>query len=255
MDRLLRLLAAAAAAAAIIVAPAGAVIGGSPDGDSHPYVGLSAFFDAQGNFLWRCSGTLVAPTVYVTAGHCTGPEAPGAPAPAFAAIWFGSGVVSSKTAPDAVGTPVPSPAWTGTLPDHDIGVVKLWQPVTDRGFATLAPPGYLDGLTTRRGRQDVSFTVVGYGIQDFGPLGFTAIPMRFAGQVQLENVTAVDLLTTAAPGTGTGGSATCLGDSGGPVFSGGYLVAATSFGSKYCNGRSGAFRLDTLEAQSFITGA
>ena len=34
--------------------------------------------DADGNPLWRCSGTLLSPTVYLTAGHCT--EAPAASA-------------------------------------------------------------------------------------------------------------------------------------------------------------------------------
>jgi len=65
----LRLVAAAAAAVFIGVPAAQAVIGGSPDGNAHPYVGLSAFFDSNGNFLWRCSGFLTSPTVYVTEEH------------------------------------------------------------------------------------------------------------------------------------------------------------------------------------------
>ena len=42
-----------------------------PDGDGHPYVGLVLFYDESDNYLQRCSGTLLSPTVFLTAGHCT----------------------------------------------------------------------------------------------------------------------------------------------------------------------------------------
>ena len=51
-----------------------AVTDGELDGDGHPFVGLMIAQDADGNPLWRCSGTLLSPTLYLTAGHCT--EAP-----------------------------------------------------------------------------------------------------------------------------------------------------------------------------------
>jgi hypothetical protein len=252
----LRLVAAAFAAVLIGVPAAQAVIGGSPDGNAHPYVGLSAFFDSNGTFLWRCSGFLTSPTVYVTAAHCAGPEAPGAPQPAFAAIWFnGTTPVSPRSQPDAIGFPVANPAWNGVLPDHDIGVVHLMTPIMDRGFAKLPSIGYLNGLTTKRGLQDTSFTVVGYGVVDMGPQGPVDNTLRMAGSVQLQKLTDIDLQTTASNGNGTGGGATCLGDSGGPLFNGGYVVALVSAGQKFCNGKAIDFRLDTVEAQSFITAA
>jgi hypothetical protein len=49
--------------------PAAAITGGEPDGNRHPNVGLILFYDATGRF--RCSATLVSPTVLVTAAHCT----------------------------------------------------------------------------------------------------------------------------------------------------------------------------------------
>ena len=255
----LRLVAAAAAAVFIGVPAAQAVIGGSPDGNAHPYVGLSAFFDSNGNFLWRCSGFLTSPTVYVTAAHCAGAEAPGAPQPAFAAIWFnGTTPVSPSSQPDALGIPEPSPAWNGVLPDHDIGVVHIVQPFTDLsklGHATLPPLGYLNGLTTKRGLQDTSFTAVGYGVVDMGPHGPVDNTLRMAGTVQLQKLTDIDLQTTASNGNGTGGGATCLGDSGGPLFNGGYVVALVSAGQRFCNGKAIDFRLDTAEAQDFIAAA
>jgi hypothetical protein len=272
MKRLLRLVTAAAAAAVFGVMPAHAVIGGSPDGNLHPYVGLSVFYDANGVPLWRCSGTLVSPTLYVTAGHCAGPEEPGAPQPASAQIWFTAdaparnpaypgngascnGYTGYPCTGDAAGLPVPSPSWTGILPSHDIGVVRLATPVATLGTATLAPLGYLDGLAKKRGQQDVSLTIVGYGVETETPKVEVAVPARTVGTVQLDGLTADDVLTTGSQGNGTGGAEACYGDSGGPVFSGQYLVALSSYGiTKYCTGRSGAFRLDTAEARSFLTG-
>ena len=49
-------------------APAGAIIGGERD-TVHTSVGLVRFTTADGRF--RCSGTLISPTVVLTAGHCT----------------------------------------------------------------------------------------------------------------------------------------------------------------------------------------
>jgi hypothetical protein len=53
------MLTALAAAAAPLVLTAGAVQGGTPDGNGHPYVGLSSFY-YHGIALWRGSGTMVA---------------------------------------------------------------------------------------------------------------------------------------------------------------------------------------------------
>ena len=62
-----------------IATPAQAIKGGVPDDGAHPYVGQLLFydptaidprFDDPGGWF-NCSGTLVSPTVVVTAGHCT----------------------------------------------------------------------------------------------------------------------------------------------------------------------------------------
>jgi hypothetical protein len=252
MKTTLRLLAAAAAAAVLGVNSAYAVIGGSPDGNAHPNVGMSVFIENNGT-AFQCSGFLVSARVYVTAGHCAGIESPGGPTPVFAEVWFGTGPITHSTPPDDVGIPVASPQWNGALPDHDIGVVLLRDPMPGP-YVTLPPLGYLDRLTTRRGTQDVSFTAVAYGVVDISPAGPVPLFTRFAGTVQLEKLTDIDVLTTAAPGKGTGGGATCLGDSGGAVFNGPYVVALVSGGLRFCNGKAADFRLDTAEAQDFING-
>jgi hypothetical protein len=257
MKMTLRLVAAAIAAAFISVTPAAAVIGGSPDA-AHPYVGVVGFLDSQGHHLGLCSGFLTSPTVFVTAGHCAGPETPGAPTPAFAFIWFGSGPVDLSSQPDAVGVPVVDPAWNGVVGEHDLGYVQILDSqfnLSTLGHATVAQPGATDplnGIATKRGQHDVSFTAVGYGAVDISPAGAIDPVVRMAGTVQLEKLTDTLLQTTASPGNGTGGAATCGGDSGAPVFNGGLVVGIVSGGLKFCNGKAADFRLDTVEAQDFI---
>ena len=274
------MLAAAVAAVTLMVSPAGAVQGGLPDGDGHPEVGLSVFLwhDIP---LWRCSGTMVAAKVYLTAGHCTGVDNDLGVAPDRAEVWFDSGPIPRGTyafdgSPckptdtgypckgDFTGTPVPHPGWNGelTLPNtHDMGVVQLTQ-APNVGTTKIAPPGYLDELATQRGQQNVDFTVVGYGAQFERPNLEVALRKRFAGTSQLTNLGShladgYNLMMTASPGNGTGGGSSCFGDSGGPILhtdANGqtWQVALVSFGTKYCRGNSAAFRVDNAKARSFL---
>ena len=51
-----------------------AVTDGELDGETHPQV-LLLLMEVDGEPAYRCSGTLLSPTVFLTAGHCAG--APG----------------------------------------------------------------------------------------------------------------------------------------------------------------------------------
>ncbi len=281
MGRLLTAIAAAAAAVALLSAPAGAVQGGTPDGNGHPNVGLSVFYYHHVP-LWRCSGTMVAANVYVTAGHCTGIDPALGIAPDHAEVWFSPGPIPRGNYPgggiscvgftgypcagDVGGTPHPHPGWNGflTVPNtHDMGVVVL-DSAPNKGLSRVAPNGYLDGLATQRGQQDVNFTVVGYGVQFERPNLEIAVRQRFVGTNQLQNLGShiaggYNLMMTDSNGNGTGGGGTCFGDSGGPIFhtdgaGNTWLVAVISFGTKYCKGMSGAFRLDNTQARTFLSG-
>jgi hypothetical protein len=250
----LRLIAAIAAALTLIGAatPAGAVRNGQPDNGAHPYVGLVVFYNAAGTPLHRCTGTMVSATTLLTAGHCTSGTAS-------ARVWFdelGQNMVGYPTSGGITGTPVTYPGFTFVLPDTgDVGVVKL-DAAPGVGAATIAPVGTLDALATQRGRQNVNFDVVGYGLQEVKPQQM-AIRNRLKATVRLVNLRSAltdgfNIHHTNAPGTGGG---TCFGDSGGPIFTPGtsQIVAVTSFGlNQNCAGAGFGYRVDTAGAQNFI---
>ena len=261
MRRLTALFAVVATAIAIGVVPASAITDGQPDGNGHPQVGLMVAQTASGTPLWRCSGTLISSTKFVTAGHCTEPPA------ARAEIWFDDDVESGIPGNgypfngDVDGT-------TYTHPDydpnafflHDAGVVVLNTPVTGVTYGTLPAVGSLDALKTRRGQQDVNFTAVGYGLQksfpDAAAWKNSALRVRMVAYPKLNQIDGGivgDFSMLLSNNAHTGG--TCFGDSGGPNFVGTSLVIAgvTSFGlNGNCAGTGGVFRLDKADVQAFI---
>lgn len=277
-------LAACATCAAVFVGQARAVQGGTPDVTNlYPYVGMSVFY-SHGVPLWRCSGTLVSPQLYVTAGHCTGLDPSIGVSPDSAQVWFGAGPIprgnypTDGSTPSCAGfsgypcaqlgvsyggTPHPNPGWNGflTVPDtHDDGYIWLDTPVQLPSYGVLPPVGYLDQLATKRGKQNVSFTVVGYGVQFERPNLEVAVRQRYIGTTQLQDLGShlaggYEVRMTDSGGNGTGGGGTCFGDSGGPVFSGGYDVGDISWGTKYCKGTSAFYRTDTPGALAFLASA
>jgi len=259
----------------IAVAPGGAITGDFVEDNDHPFVGLVVFYDANGEFLWRCTGSLLTPTVLLTAGHCADTEG-GA---VTARVYFqqDAGVnydpvteVDPVTgypeycADDTLGVTCATSDqlynfdFTGslTLPNtHDAGLVILDQPISLSEYGVLAEAGSLDQLATRRGLQDLTFTVSGYGLtfknQEHNGKPNVSFRERLMALSRLVNLnSAINAgfnLQTNGNGKGQGG--TCNGDSGGPVFYGGYtsntIVAVTSFGlNALCRGNDYAFRTD-----------
>src|SRR5215207_4652893 len=129
------------------IGAASAVTDGELDGNGHPYVGLVVAQDAKGNPLWRCSGTLISSTLFLTAGHCT--EAPAA----HAEIWFASDVQSGVPANgypfkgDVGGKTYTHPSYNpNAFYLYDLGVVVLTKPVSLSGYGALPQLDSLDSL-------------------------------------------------------------------------------------------------------------
>ena len=283
MRKLFVLMAALVGTLAIAVAPGGAITGDWVEDDEHPYVGLVVFYDADGEFVWRCTGSLLTPTVFLTAGHCADTVSGAVTARVYFQQDAGVNYDPATQVDPVSGYPEYCAGKTEgmtcatsdelynfdypgglRLPNtHDVGLVILDQAIDLPEYGVLAVAGSLDRLATQRGRQDVTFTVSGYGltyrqnVHNKKPNeSYRERLMALSHLVNLNSgLNAGFNLQTVGNGKGEGG--TCSGDSGGPVFYGGYesniIVAVTSFGlNALCRGTDFAYRTDTATVIEWI---
>ncbi|MDX6409490.1 MAG: hypothetical protein QOE13_2561 [Gaiellaceae bacterium] len=227
---------------------AGAITNGAPDGNAHPEVGALLAPVAYADGTWAtCTGTLISPTVFLTAAHCD-------QGVSRVAVTFASSYVAgaSKT---YWGAWRPDQRFRGAQSDpYDIAVVVLDGPVKGIVPARLPAAGSLEKLA--RGTR---FTSVGYGAQSVtiekGPT-FHYADIRYVSSGGLFTVTNAWLKISMNPALGDGG--TCYGDSGGPNFLGAgstetNIVAGTTItGDFMCRATNVDYRLDTESARSFL---
>ena len=240
----------------IVAQPAAGIIGGQPDGNGHPYVG--ALDVRPTGFRIPCSGTLISPTVYLTAGHC-------------ANFFLSRGITEARVTFD----PIFSDSaifYTGAVyvhPDfrndpfanrlndpHDIGVVVFNQPIPGITPATLPYAGELDELGPQGLREEV-FPVVGYGISKLlgganggGPpdIDRSSAGTRKTGEWRFLSLTSdwlrFDMEDARA----------CVGDSGAPNFLGDTnLVIGIGIGGDFaCETMGSDLRLDTPSVRAFL---
>jgi len=240
-----RLISAAVLVAALTaVSPAGAITNGTADGQGHPNVGglVAATQYSDGTWIY-CSGTLISPTVFLTAAHCA--EASDRVRVTFDSAYTDGDKVYTGT---FHGDPLYNQSQSDT---HDIAVVVLDKAVRGITPAQLPKAGSLSNLS---GSQQ--FTSVGYGAYEVtnGPGGHQYLynDVRGVATGTLNTVTQSWLKISMNPSHGDGG--TCYGDSGGANFLGSTnIIAATTItGDAVCRSTNVDYRLDTASARNFL---
>jgi Trypsin len=238
------------------------IIGGEATGMAS-YTNVGAFgIIRDGVFSETCSGTLIAPSAVLTAGHCT--------------FFFddleqrGFNIVFTlDPAPTVASTLYDATAFF-THPDYvdrlngnskcglygqcttDVGLAELATAPTAVTPATIAPVNYVDALDLKT----QTFKIVGYGIEGFSnantPLGSDGGTRKVGTFDALgQDVTRDRFLKLTGQHYN---DETCFGDSGGPVFANGYVVAVTSFGQSLVCASNGYYtRLDTSSVSNWIS--
>jgi V8-like Glu-specific endopeptidase len=220
-------------------APAAAILNGQPD-TTHPYVGILVT-EIDGQRVPVCSGFLVNSTAFVTAAHCVDDLGD---LPAY--VSFDQRFTPSS--PVVTGTAVPNPDFGSPGADtHDVALIVLDTPVTNRGYADLPTAGRLAGAAKKE-----ALTIVGYGATGFLKGEGKPSPdfrlVRSVGDSRVSKVEKTGFNLRMSAGI-------CFGDSGGPVLLGNsnLVVGVASFVSNgNCTGNAFAYRLDTAESLGFL---
>jgi Trypsin len=247
VNRLRLLLALCAAALLGLPTSALAILGGQADGDAHPYVAFVGQLGAPRN---ACTGTLVAPTVVVTAAHCGTTR--GEPM----AVIFGE---NRRVVPPSewyLGSFRPDPEFCAGCGEgldgavtHDVAVILLERPAPGP-YARLPEKNAFFRLPGGLWKE---LTLVGYGVEAFGADGvpLPSSGLRTSAGVEAKKSRSKEFLKLTTH-TFRGLGAACFGDSGGPNLAGDTVLAINSVGDDQCQGNTYSYRLDTRAALDFL---
>jgi len=257
---------------------AAAITGGTADGERHPNVGLIAFYDPAGRF--RCSATLVTPTVVLTAAHCTtgtlgrtlvtfrsviAIEGPISGLPVAANPAAGYTQAELEAAGYLSGTAHTHPAYsnfTDLNNWNDVGVIVLDRPVASTTVrpAKVATTNYLNAFAQPR-LNSTLFTTVGYGTEVRKPVAGAQKPtpqsfplIRRVAESPGQKLTPQILQVNGNINDTRGTGGACFGDSGGPTFHGDFVVTVTSYVyTLNCRYIGGMQRVDIPVVQSWLS--
>ncbi|OGN93639.1 MAG: hypothetical protein A2Z71_02120 [Chloroflexi bacterium RBG_13_50_21] len=242
--------------------PAQAISYGEFDDNGHPNVG-SIVVRLEGELYQWCSGTLISPTVFLTASHCTAPL---------------DGVVAANPSAEVLVTFDPSISAEGTFytgdwftnPNYgqghgysdpgDVAVIVLDEAPDGIIPASLPTAGLLDELKAQHILGEVLFTAVGYGtVRDTNHGGWQPIMDNVdRNRADQEFLSLTNAWLTNSMNFATGNGGTCYGDSGGPHFihldgiESNIVASVTVTGDAQCKATDKTYRVDTASARSFL---
>jgi hypothetical protein len=267
---LIRPFAAALAVAAILAtaAPAAAVTNGIPDGGTHPYVGqfVGDFDPSHPGLEAGCAGTLISPTVFLTAAHCIAHRPERQAARLFVSLspqWTYPGAPAASDL-HPVTTYHYDPGFDQPDPTHihDLAVLVLDPPVAGVSPARLPAASSLERLAEQAGPGGALFDSVGYGTcgiaRGDGPRELQCDPYvtglyeRRVATSGLAALTPDRLVLLTEDVLGFGGA--CVADSGSASLSHdtNVIVALPAWGDSMCEAHVSGPRLDTPQTRSFL---
>lgn len=256
----------------VLSGPVSAITFGEPDGDDHPNVGSIVVnvpeLDPPVELLQWCTGTLISPTVFLTAAHCTdfleqvAPQLPTLEV----LVTFDPTITAGGTF--YTGTIHTNPNYNafqgkgGSSDPGDIAVIVLDE-APGIPHASLPSAGLLDELSKSKVLKHTMFTAVGYGstrdtmTRSFDVIDFTNLD-RNQVQQTFNSLTKswITLSMVNTPGHESGG--TCYGDSGGPHFvhlngvETDIVTSITVTGDAPCKATDKTYRTDTPSARTFL---
>ena len=230
-----------------------AITNGSFDGNKHPAVGALVDYDSRGTAYIFCTGTLISPTVMLTAAHCN-------PGVSTVKVTFEATVQNAAVM--YTGRYIAHANYRAAQSDpHDIAVIVFDRAIT--GITPAKPPtaGLFDTLKANGMLNGTQYTAVGYGGQERSFDG-QGKPFIAYEDKRESAVSAFGALNPAwlrlSQNAATGNSGTCFGDSGGPNFIGAgaaetpVIAGTTITGDTQCVQSNVVYRLDTKSARAFL---